>query len=149
MVYYSWLRTGTSFGEIVRGTESPGSPLLSSSSVPYPFQLIRTFLNHDACRDSRQTTVLASELLPGDIVSFTVGDRIPADVRLLTTLDLYIDESSLTGEAHAVRKSTDPCAKGVPLGERSSVAFMGSLVRNGVKYSLDCLPPTPFSYEGC
>jgi Ca2+-transporting ATPase len=74
--------------------------------------------------------------LPGDIVSFTVGDRIPADARLLTALDLEIDESSLTGEAHAVRKSTDPCAKGVALGERSSVAFMGTLVRNGLSLFL-------------
>ncbi|KAF8342682.1 calcium-transporting P [Cantharellus anzutake] len=82
-------------------------------------------------RDSRQKTVLANELLPGDIVSFTVGDRIPSDVRLITALDLELDESSLTGESHAVRKAVEPSRFGAPLGERTSMAFMGTLVRNG------------------
>ncbi|KAF8317721.1 calcium-transporting P [Clavulina sp. PMI_390] len=82
-------------------------------------------------RDSQQRTVLANNLLPGDIVSFTVGDRIPADVRLLTAVDLDLDESSLTGEGEVVRKKTEACPPGVPLGERSSMAFMGTLVRNG------------------
>ena len=76
---------------------------------------------------------MANNLLPGDIVSFTVGDRVPADVRLLSAVDLDIDESSLTGEAEVVRKVIEPCAPGAPLGERSSVAFMGTLVRNGMQ----------------
>lgn len=82
--------------------------------------------------DSREKTVLANELLPGDIVSFTVGDRIPSDVRLITALDLEVDESSLTGESHAVEKTAEPSRFGAPLGERTSVAFMGTLVRNGM-----------------
>ncbi|GAB1520993.1 High affinity Ca2+/Mn2+ P-type ATPase-like protein [Rhizoctonia solani] len=59
------------------------------------------------------------------------GDRIPADIRLLTALDLEIDESSLTGETHPARKKVDTCPPRAPLGERSSIAFMGTLVRNG------------------
>ncbi|KDQ20251.1 hypothetical protein BOTBODRAFT_51572 [Botryobasidium botryosum FD-172 SS1] len=85
-------------------------------------------------RDGRTTTVLANELLPGDLVTFTVGDRVPADIRLLSAVDLEIDESSLTGETRAAVKSVDACdAAGgpVPLGERTSIAFMGTLVRNG------------------
>lgn len=66
-------------------------------------------------------------------MSFTVGDRIPADVRLLTAVDLDVDESSLTGEGEVVRKTTDACAPGAPLGERSSMVFMGTLVRNGTQ----------------
>lgn len=42
-----------------------------------------------------------------------------------------MDESSLTGEAEVVRKTTDACSPGAPLGERSSMVFMGTLVRNG------------------
>lgn len=86
---------------------------------------------HCFSSDSHQKTVLANVLLPGDIVSFTVGDRIPADVRLITALDLDIDESSLTGEAEVVRKTSESCSPGAPLGERTSMAFMGTLVRNG------------------
>ena len=65
------------------------------------------------------------------MVTFTVGDRIPADIRILSAVDLEVDESSLTGETRAVVKNVDACVFGVPLGERTSVAFMGTLVRNG------------------
>jgi Ca2+-transporting ATPase len=63
-----------------------------------------------------------------------LGDRIPADIRLLTSLDLEIDESSLTGETRPARKKIDACPPRAPLSERSSIAFMGTLVRNG-RYS--------------
>ncbi|KAF8598978.1 calcium-transporting P [Ceratobasidium sp. AG-I] len=82
-------------------------------------------------RDGHQLHLLANELVPGDIVTFQVGDRIPADLRLLTALDLELDESSLTGETRPSRKNVDTCSPGVPLGERSCIAFMGTLVQNG------------------
>ncbi|CAE6441183.1 unnamed protein product [Rhizoctonia solani] len=80
-------------------------------------------------RDGHQVHLLANELVPGDLVTFNVGDRIPADIRLLTALDLEIDESSLTGETHPARKKVDTCPPRAPLSERSSIAFMGTLVR--------------------
>jgi Ca2+-transporting ATPase len=100
--------------------------------------------------------VLANELVPGDIVTFSTGDRIPADIRVVTAVDLEIDESSLTGETVARPKDTKTCqferwtddddgsrlngnAAGQPvaLAERSCIAFMGTLVRNGeVRLSL-------------
>jgi Ca2+-transporting ATPase len=84
-------------------------------------------------RDGKQLHLLANELVPGDIVTFTTGDRVPADVRMLTTVDLEVDESSLTGETDARIKGMEPCAPGVALAERSSIAHMGTLVRNGKK----------------
>ncbi|KAG8717216.1 High affinity Ca2+/Mn2+ P-type ATPase-like protein, partial [Ceratobasidium sp. 394] len=82
-------------------------------------------------RDGQQLHLLANELVPGDIVTFQVGDRIPADLRLITSLDLELDESSLTGETRPARKNTESCPPGAPLGERLCIAFMGTLVRNG------------------
>jgi P-type Ca2+ transporter type 2C len=82
-------------------------------------------------RDGRQLHMLANELIPGDIVTFTTGDRVPADVRLVTAVELDIDESSLTGEADAKRKDVNPCEPGTNLAERSCIAHMGTLVRNG------------------
>ena len=82
-------------------------------------------------RDGKQLHVLANELLPGDIVTFTTGDRVPADVRMLAAVDLEVDESSLTGETDARVKGVEPCAPGVAMAERSSVAHMGTLVKNG------------------
>jgi Ca2+-transporting ATPase len=82
-------------------------------------------------RDGKKLHTLANDLLPGDIVTFGVGDRIPADVRLITATALEIDESSLTGETVPANKSTTPCNLNAPLAERSCIAFMGTLVRNG------------------
>ncbi|KAG8769608.1 High affinity Ca2+/Mn2+ P-type ATPase-like protein, partial [Serendipita sp. 405] len=83
-------------------------------------------------RDGRKTHTLANELLPGDLVTFGVGDRIPADLRIIEATALEVDESSLTGETVPSTKSATPCPPGqVPLAERFSIAFMGTLVRNG------------------
>lgn len=89
-------------------------------------------------RDGRELHLLANELVPGDIVTFTTGDRMPADVRMLTAVDLEVDESSLTGETDARIKGTEPCAPAVALAERSSIAHMGTLVKNGERFCL-CL----------
>lgn len=81
--------------------------------------------------------------MPGDLVKFSTGDRIPADVRITGAVDLEIDESSLTGETTARRKTNEPCAyvgaagvgrhpsEPVPLADRNCIAYMGTLVRNG------------------
>ena len=82
-------------------------------------------------RDGKELHLLANELVPGDIVTFSTGDRVPADVRMLTVVDLEVDESSLTGETDARVKGVEPCAPGVPLAERSSIVHMGTLVKNG------------------
>ena len=86
-------------------------------------------------RDGKQLHLLANELVPGDIVTFTTGDRVPADVRMLTAVDLEVDESSLTGETDARVKQAEPCAPGVALAERSSIVHMGTLVKNGKIFS--------------
>ena len=108
-------------------------------------------------RDGKTSTVLANELVPGDVVTFSTGDRVPADVRLLSAVDLEIDESSLTGETTARRKDVDMCkpleapngypnghannhppGEPVALAERTCIAYMGTLVRNGeVSFSSD------------
>jgi len=86
-------------------------------------------------RDGKQLHLLANELVPGDIVTLTTGDRVPADVRMVTAVDLEVDESSLTGETDARIKQAEPCAPGIPLAERSSIVHMGTLVKNGERLS--------------
>lgn len=87
-------------------------------------------------RNGNTSSVLASALVPGDLVHFAQGDRIPADVRLTESVHLSIDESNLTGENAPVRKqvdeiSTSSLLKDVPITNRTSIAFMGTLVRDG------------------
>ena len=58
-----------------------------------------------ALRDGRVVHIMARELVPGDIVQIGVGDRVPADCRVLSCTDLLVDESSLTGEALPAEKT--------------------------------------------
>lgn len=81
-------------------------------------------------------TFLGSELVPGDIVRISTGDRVPADVRLINAVDLEVDESSLTGETKPMRKDIQPTYRGmgdavVPISDRKNICFMGTLVRSG------------------
>jgi Ca2+-transporting ATPase len=74
----------------------------------------------------------AEELVPGDIVSFEAGDKVPADGRLLVAATLEIEEAGLTGESTPAAKTVDPVAgKDVPLGDRVDMAYMNSQVTRG------------------
>lgn len=91
-------------------------------------------------RSGQLSHVLASNLVPGDLVRFKVGDRIPADLRIVESIDLCVDESNLTGENEPVHKSSgavDPKNYShipgsiIPVGDRNCIGFMGTLVREG------------------
>lgn len=82
-------------------------------------------------RDGRRQETDAAELVPGDIVFLAAGDRVPADVRLLSVKGLRVDEATLTGESLAVDKQVAPVAADAPLGDRSSMAWSGTLVTSG------------------
>jgi len=83
-------------------------------------------------RDGAVADIPAEELVPGDIVSFEAGDKIPADGRLLVAATLEIEEAALTGESAPVLKSVDPIpGDDVPLGDRLDMAYMNSTVTRG------------------
>ncbi|MBX3436422.1 MAG: HAD-IC family P-type ATPase [Planctomycetaceae bacterium] len=76
--------------------------------------------------------VKAEQVVPGDLVWLESGNRVPADLRLLSTHGLEIDESLLTGESLSVNK--DPHWSGpenAPVGDRANMAFAGSIVTRG------------------
>lgn len=112
-------------------------------------------------QEAASTKVMAAQLVPGDLVLFTTGDRIPADIRVTKASDLSIDESNLTGENEPVRITTEAKHRadyssrstsntleppGSPayasagtgtvgadtqLNNSTNIAFMGTLVRSG------------------
>ncbi|UZJ56340.1 hypothetical protein CBS101457_005660 [Exobasidium rhododendri] len=95
-------------------------------------------------RDNQSSTIFANELVPGDVVTFSTGDRIPADVRVFEAVSLEVDESTLTGEIKPRKKhiesiprpsnSTDTADGGkasTAINERDNIVFMGTLVRSG------------------
>ena len=82
-------------------------------------------------RDGHTTSIPVAELVPGDIVMLASGDKVPADVRLLEVKNLRVEEAALTGESVPVEKSPKPVAEDASLGDRSSMAFGGTLVTYG------------------
>jgi Ca2+-transporting ATPase len=83
-------------------------------------------------RGGRTLTVPARELVPGDIVLLETGNHVPADVRLIESVNLHVEEASLTGESVPVRKSADGVLdRNVPLGDRYNMAFMSTTVTYG------------------
>jgi len=82
-------------------------------------------------RDGHAQAVAAASLVPGDIVLLRTGDRIPADLRLLESRELRIDESTLTGESDLVSKQDVPVPESAPLADRHSAAWMGTAVCHG------------------
>ncbi|MCK7545576.1 cation-transporting P-type ATPase [Marinobacter bryozoorum] len=82
-------------------------------------------------RDGQRRTVPAEELVPGDLVFLQAGDRVPADLRLLRSHNMRIDEAMLTGESVAVDKRTTAVERNADLGDRKCMAFSGTLVAFG------------------
>lgn len=82
-------------------------------------------------RDSHEVTVVAEDLVPGDIVILTAGDRVPADARLIESASLRAEESALTGESASVDKSPQPVRCDALLAERSSMLYLGTSIAGG------------------
>lgn len=82
-------------------------------------------------RDGQRLTIPAEEIVPGDIVRIEAGDQLSGDLRLHRQRGLKVDEALLTGESVAAIKQTDPVAEHLSIGERSSMAFSGTLVAAG------------------
>ncbi len=94
---------------------------------------IRQLLSPQArvLRDGAPTSIPASGLVPGDIVQVQSGDKIVADMRLIHSKNLALDEAALTGESVAVEKSIAPVAENSVLGDRLCMAYSGTLVTTG------------------
>jgi P-type Ca2+ transporter type 2C len=82
-------------------------------------------------RDGRKMRISSTELVPGDVIVFESGDRIPADARIIEGYVLEVMESSLTGESHPVNKDPAPIDDTSTLGNMKNMVFGGTNVANG------------------
>lgn len=82
-------------------------------------------------RDGREQVIDAENLVAGDILILTAGDRAPADARILEAANLRADESTLTGESVSVEKNSRSVSPDAPLAERSSMLYLGTTVVAG------------------
>ncbi|MGR9117057.1 MAG: cation-transporting P-type ATPase [Gammaproteobacteria bacterium] len=96
-------------------------------------EAIRNMLTHQALvkRSGKQYSIPAENLVPGDIVSLESGNKVPADLRLLQTKNLAIDEAVLTGESLPANKNGEQIGLDVALADRSCMAYSGTLVTYG------------------
>ncbi|MGV0992155.1 MAG: magnesium-translocating P-type ATPase [Mycobacterium sp.] len=82
-------------------------------------------------RDGQFFKVDVNELVAGDVIRLTLGELVPADVRLINANGLECNESILTGESTAAEKSTEPVPAGASLADSRDLAFMGTVVSAG------------------
>ena len=83
-------------------------------------------------RGGRKQEVKLSLIVPGDIINLTAGDIVPADARVLSAKDFFVNQSALTGEPYPVEKTSIPISKRtVAIGEWSNYIFLGTSVVSG------------------
>src|SRR4030043_1009083 len=82
-------------------------------------------------RDGNIQTIPAREIVPGDIILFETGDKVPADIRLRESANLRVDESALTGESIPVEKQVSAVPEDAIIAERVDMLFMSTIVTGG------------------
>ena len=83
-------------------------------------------------RDGKEIQVPAREVVPGDVVILHTGDRIPADGRIIESINLQVEEAALTGESMPIEKHADPLeAKDLPVGDRRNMVYAGTAATYG------------------
>jgi magnesium-transporting ATPase (P-type) len=95
-------------------------------------------LKASVLRDGARKTVEGESLVPGDIVLLEPGDKVPADLRLISCHGLHIEEAILTGESVPVEKQSEPVTESAALGDQTCMAFSGTLVTSGQGRGGDC-----------
>jgi Mg2+-importing ATPase len=82
-------------------------------------------------RDGQPQSILAEEVVPGDVVQLSAGNLVPADGVLLEARDFFVNQAVLTGETFPVEKQLGPVPAQAGLTERVNCVFMGTNVHNG------------------
>ncbi|HEY0664481.1 MAG TPA: cation-transporting P-type ATPase [Gallionella sp.] len=106
---------------------------LQEGKAERAMEAIRRMLSPEATvlREGKRRMIPAGELVPGDIVLLASGDKVPADLRLLSAKNLRIEEAALTGESAAAEKHPAAVDAQSVLGDRSCMAYSGTLVVYG------------------
>lgn len=125
-----WLDSGVIFGVVIVNAVIG---FIQEGRAEEALDAIRDMLSLHATvtRAGERHEIPAEELVPGDIVHLASGDRVPADLRLIDIKNLQVMEAALTGESLAVDKQVDPVETDAALGDRTSMAWSGTLVTHG------------------
>ncbi len=125
-----WIDTGVILAVVVANA---AIGFIQEGKAEKAMEAIRLMLapRANVLRDGERHSIEGDALVPGDIVLLDAGDKVPADLRLLTAHGMSVQEAILTGESVPVEKHTRPVAGDAALGDRSCMAFSGTLVTTG------------------
>jgi len=125
-----WIDAGVIFGVVF--INSVIGFLQESKAVKAMEALAKTMVTEaTVLRTGAKRRISSAEVVPGDIVLLQSGDKVPADMRLLSVRDLQVDESALTGESVAVQKSDQLLPHDTILADRKNMAYGSSLITYG------------------
>lgn len=125
-----WLDTGVILAVVIANA---AIGFIQEGKAEKAMDAIRLMLapRANVIRGGERTSIEGERLVPGDIVLLEAGDKVAADLRLVTAHGLLAQEAILTGESVPVEKRCDPVMPDAPLGDRACMAFSGTLVASG------------------
>jgi cation-transporting P-type ATPase F len=134
-VLKEWVDSGVIFGVIlvnaIIGFIQESKALKAIEALARSMEGMTTVM-----RAGKKEKVALSSLVPGDLVLLQSGDKVPADLRLLRSRELQIDESALTGESIPVQKQPEHLEQETLLAERTNMAYSSTLVTYGTAAGL-------------
>lgn len=89
-------------------------------------------------RNGRRYIIDSKDVVVGDVIEFEAGDLIPADARIISSNNLLVDESALTGESHTILKKAGEILLSTPLAERNNMVYSTSVVTKGFGKAIVC-----------
>ncbi|PTN11204.1 cation-transporting P-type ATPase [Nitrosomonas aestuarii] len=129
-VLQEWVDSGVIFGVVLMnaiiGYVQESKALKAMEALAHTMEGSATVV-----RAGKKERIAASELVPGDLVLLQSGDKVPADLRLLRSRELQVDESALTGESVPVQKQPEQLSLENILADRSNMAYSSTLVTYG------------------
>lgn len=127
---HEWVDSGVIFGVVL--VNAVIGYLQEARAISALSALSRTMTSEAAVlRRGEKKYIPAADLVPGDILLLTGGDKVPADLRILDARELRINESALTGESLPVEKQTTALARNTVLADRRNMAYAATLVIHG------------------
>jgi magnesium-transporting ATPase (P-type) len=125
-----WVDSGVIFGVVLINAIIG---FIQEGKAERALEAVKNMLSPQAMviREGKRYTLSADQIVPGDLVFIQSGDKIPADLRLIKIRNLRVDEAMLTGESLPVEKTIEAVPTESPLGDRTCMAYSGTLVTFG------------------
>lgn len=130
LFFKEWVDAGIIFGAVILNTVVG---FIQENKANQALKALKKIVKIEArvLRDSKEIKVDAEDLVPGDIVILTAGNKVPADARLIEAHHLKVQEAPLTGEWLAAQKTVGILPQDTTVADRENMVYAGCVVENG------------------